>query len=79
MRLTEIETEVWVSVVAIEGNDGTERKLAQFGLFTGDKARVVRCAPLGGPLLLEVGGREIALGRLLAYRILVEPSECASR
>jgi Fe2+ transport system protein FeoA len=74
MRLTEIERETWVRFVGIEGNDGVEQKLAQFGLFTGDRARVMRCAPLGGPLLLEAGGREIALGRQLAERILVEPS-----
>jgi Fe2+ transport system protein FeoA len=74
MRLTEVEAETWVKLVGIEGLDGAEQKLAQFGLFTGDHARVVRRAPLGGPLLLEAGGREIAIGRSLAERILVEPS-----
>jgi Fe2+ transport system protein FeoA len=33
---------------------------------------VVRVAPLGGPLLVEVNGREIALGRAVAEKILVE-------
>jgi len=78
MRLTEVETAIWVTLVGIEGNDGAEKKLAQFGLFTGDRARVVRRAPLGGPLLLDAGGREIALGRSLAHKILVEPSACGS-
>ena len=34
--------------------------------------RVVRMAPLGGPILIEVNGREIALGREIAEKILVE-------
>ena len=74
MQLTDIQTEAWVTLVGIEGQDGAEQKLAQFGLFTGDRVRVLRRAPFGGPLLLEAGGREIAIGRQLAQRIRVEPS-----
>jgi Fe2+ transport system protein FeoA len=74
MQLTDIKTEIWVRLIGIEGQDGAEQKLAQFGLFTGDRVRVVRRAPFGGPLLLEAGGREIAIGQQLAQRILVEPS-----
>ncbi len=29
-------------------------------------------APLGGPLLVQVNGREIALGREIAEKIIVE-------
>jgi len=47
-------------------------KLMQYGLHTGDYVRVLRRAPLGGPLLLEVNSREIALGRAVAEKILVE-------
>ena len=47
-------------------------KLMQYGLHSGDFVRVLRSAPLGGPLLIEVNGREIALGRAVAEKILVE-------
>lgn len=47
-------------------------KLKQYGLHIGDRVRVVRCAPLGGPLMIEVNGREIALGRAVAEKIFVE-------
>ena len=47
-------------------------KLMQYGLHVGDSVKVLRSAPLGGPLLVEVSGREIALGRAVAERILVE-------
>ena len=53
-------------------------KLMQYGLCIGDDVRVLRCAPLGGPLLIEVNQREIALGRAVAEKILVEV-ECESR
>lgn len=53
------------------------RKLRQYGLHLGDTLRVVRCAPLGGPLLVEVNGRELALGRTVAENLFVE-TECES-
>ena len=55
-------------------------KLMQYGLRIGDDVRVLRCALLGGPLLIEVNQREIALGRAVAEKILVELEvECESR
>jgi len=53
-------------------------KLKQCGLHLGDHVRIVRSAPFGGPLLIEVNGREIALGRAVAEKIFVEV-ECESR
>jgi len=47
-------------------------KLMQYGLHVGDFVRVLRSAPMGGPLLVEVNGREIALGRTVAEKIFVE-------
>jgi Fe2+ transport system protein FeoA len=44
----------------------------QYGLHVGDELRMVRIAPLGGPVLIEVNGREIALGAVLAEKIIVE-------
>jgi len=41
-------------------------------LFAGDIARVVRIAPFEGPILLNINGREIALGESIAAQILIE-------
>lgn len=73
MRLTEIEMQTWVRLVSVDAPGSMAEKLAQYGLFPGDRARVIRVAPLNGPLLIEVSGREIALGRQVAEKILVEP------
>jgi ferrous iron transport protein A len=51
---------------------GLRAKLIQYGLHQGDTLRILRIAPLGGPVLVEVNGREIALGRGVAEKILVE-------
>jgi ferrous iron transport protein A len=53
------------------------RKLRQYGLHLGDTLRVLRSAPLGGPVLVEVNGRELALGRTVAEKLFVE-IECES-
>lgn len=60
-------------VVHLESVDDSLRsKLMQYGLHVGDSLRVLRIAPLGGPILVEVNGREIALGRAVAEKIFVE-------
>ena len=51
------------------------RKLRQYGLPVRDELRILRTAPLGGPVLVEVNGRELALGRAVAEKIFVE-TEC---
>ena len=56
---------------------GLEDKLTQHGIYPGDCVRVLREAPMGGPLLVDVHGREIALGRGVAKKIFVdEDKEC---
>lgn len=53
-------------------DDSLKAKLLQYGLHVGDSLQVLRVAPLGGPILVAVNGREIALGLAVAERIFVE-------
>lgn len=53
-------------------HDSLQAKLLQYGLHVGDRLRILRVAPLGGPVLVEVNGREIALGRAVAEKMFVE-------
>lgn len=69
----------WLKVTALDGGKGLRARLTQYGIFEGDCLRVLRMAPLSGPLLVEVNGREIALGRRVAEKIIVEAGECVSR
>lgn len=72
MRLTDIEIGTWVIVIGFEGGFKFQDRLLQHGIYPGDKARILRAAPLDGPLLVEVSGREMALGRAVAQQIMVE-------
>jgi len=72
IRLSDIQNGVQVTIASFEGGRGLIARLNQYGLFPGDRMRVLRRAPFGGPVLLEVRGMEIALGRGVASRILVE-------
>jgi ferrous iron transport protein A len=72
MTLTQAETGQTVRILSFKGGFGLEHKLRQLGLVPGDNARVLRHAPLGGPVLIEVDGRSIALGRGVASRVIVE-------
>ncbi|MFN2152026.1 MAG: ferrous iron transport protein A [Anaerolineales bacterium] len=76
MTLLQVETGKLVRVLNFTGGTGLEYKLRQLGLLPGDYARVLRLAPLGGPILIDVGGRSIALGRGIASKVEVEDAGC---
>jgi ferrous iron transport protein A len=73
--LTSIDNGDWVRVVDFHGGRGMEARLTQLGFLPGNKIRVIRTAPFRGPLLIDVEGREIVLGRGIAHHILVEKIE----
>ena len=72
MNLINVENGKWVRLVNFKGGRGMQRRLSQMGFLPGNQVRIVRSAPFQGPLLLEVEGREIVLGRGIASHILVE-------
>ena len=71
MQLLQVQNGRTVRVLKINGGQGLAHKLHQLGLLPGDRAKVLRHAPLGGPVLVEVEGRSIALGRGVASKIEV--------
>jgi len=72
MNLLQIKNGRWVKVVGFRGGHGMERRLSQLGFIPGNKIRIIRSAPFHGPLLVQVEGREVVLGRGVAEHILVE-------
>ena len=66
-------------VIDFAGGTNLRSKLIQYGIHPGDSLRLLRKAPLGGPLLVECNQREIALGRGVADKIIVESDACESR
>ena len=78
-RLLDVSPGSFARVVDFHGGKVLRRKLTQFGIYPGDCLRMIRKAPLGGPLLIICNEREIALGRGVAEKIIVELDPCDSR
>ena len=68
--LLEVPVDKPVRLLSVD--DSLKNKLRQYGLHVGDTVQVLRFAPLGGPVLVSVNDREIALGRAVAEKIFVE-------
>jgi ferrous iron transport protein A len=46
------------------------------GIREGKRLKVVAIHPFAGPLVLDIDGREITLGRSIARRIMVKVEDC---
>ena len=60
-------------VVFALGGRGLTRRLAEMGLTPGAEVRVLRRAPLRGPIEVQVRGVCLALGFGVASRVIVKP------
>ena len=75
MKLLNIDDNLQVHLVRRRGGRGISLKLRQLGLMPGDRITVTKRAPFNGPILVEVNGRTIALGRGVAGKIEVKVCE----
>lgn len=71
-NLDQLNLNQWAVITQFKGGDKVHQRMTQHGIYPGDKVRITRAAPLDGPFLVEVSGREIIIGRSLAHKILVE-------
>ena len=76
IHLLQIPPGTTVRVIDFDGGVNLRSKLMQYGIYPGDCLRLLRKAPFGGPLLVECNEREIALGRGVADKIIVELDSC---
>ncbi len=72
MTLCEIQQGSQAKIVSIGGGRTAQQQLRELGLFPGDTVRVLRRAAFQGPLLIECRGTQIALGRGVAAKVVVE-------
>ena len=63
---------IQVRVVEIQGGWGLRQRLSRLGIHAGDKVLIKRSGIMGGPILIRVHGTEVAVGRGMARRVLVE-------
>jgi ferrous iron transport protein A len=62
-------------VIDIQGGQGIRQRLSQMGIHPGDAITILRYGALRGPILIEIHGSQVALGRGIASRIIVEETE----
>jgi len=72
MILLDVEKGTTFCVLRFEGGEWMENKLRRLGLLPSTQARVLRQAPWNGPVMIEVDGRTIAIGKDIASKIIVE-------
>ena len=59
-------------VVSLEGGHGMMRRLAAMGLHRGAAVTKTSTQPFRGPIGVQVGNTEVAMGFGLARRVMVE-------
>ncbi|HYC76845.1 MAG TPA: FeoA family protein [Planctomycetota bacterium] len=69
--LVELPPGVQAVVVAVDAEPELRRRLSELGVLPGVAARVVRRAPLGCPVEIDVAGARYAMRRDSAAAILV--------
>jgi ferrous iron transport protein A len=63
------------TVIKIQGGPGVRQRLGQMGVHPGDMITILRYGALRGPILIEIHGSQVALGRGIASKIIVEEME----
>ena len=72
MALDTVDVKRQVRVIMIDGGHRVRAHLNTLGIHIGDWLTVVERAPFRGPVLVEINGTRLALGRGIAAKIQVE-------
>jgi ferrous iron transport protein A len=72
MALDTVDVRKQARVMVIDGGHRVRAHLNTLGIHVGDWLTVVERAPFRGPVLVEVNGTRLALGRGVASKVQVE-------
>jgi ferrous iron transport protein A len=72
MALDTVDVKKKARVIMIDGGHRVRAHLNTLGIHIGDWLTVVERAPFRGPVLVEVNGSRLALGRGIASKVKVE-------
>ena len=72
VSLTDINSGSKVKVVRIRGGLGIRQRLSCLGIHPGDVMLLQKSGFMRGPVLVNIHGNQVALGRGIAAKILVE-------
>jgi ferrous iron transport protein A len=71
-QLTELNNKQIGKILSIEGGTVARNKLEALGIRPGKNIRKVSTQVFKGPVLIDIDGRDYALGHNLARKIVVE-------
>ena len=72
IELTKAPCNQTLEVMIIGGDAGWEKRFESMGIRKGRHIRKIASQPFGGPVVIEVNGSKISLGRNIAAKIEVE-------
>jgi ferrous iron transport protein A len=72
INLYEARDHAELRILLITGGWEVRRSFNQMGIQPGDRVRVLRRAPFGGPMMIDNQGTQVAVGKQLAEKIRVE-------
>ena len=72
MKLSELKLGQIATVLSVSDKESIKNRLQCFGITDGVKIRLIRRAPLGGPLEIKVRGFYLALRKSVADKISVK-------
>jgi len=61
-----------VKVISISGGWGIRQRLACLGIHPGNEIIIKKSAIMRGPILISIHGNQVALGRRIARKVIVE-------
>ncbi len=59
-------------IIRLEGGPGLQRNLRLRGIAEGNYLKVIASHPLGGPVVVEIKGRGVTIGKGMATRVIIE-------
>ena len=72
IELTKAPCNMKLEIKSIAGCSEWEKRFESMGIRKGRHLRKITCQPFGGPIVIEVDGSKISLGRGIASKIEVE-------
>lgn len=72
ISLTKAPCNLVLEIKSFAESFGWAKRLESMGIRKGQKVRKIACQPFGGPVVIEVGGCCVSMGRGIASKIDVE-------
>ncbi len=72
MNLAQLSQGQSARVISIEGGRGLKQKLQNLGIREGAVVKKERGIFIHGPIIVKAGSTQIALGRGMAFKVIVE-------